>query len=175
MLFSSSGKAIRFSEDNVRAMGRTARGVRGIKLAEDQKVISLIVPKEGGQILTASVNGFGKKTELEEFSRIGRGGQGVIAMQCSERNGELVSAIQVFEGDEMMLISDQGTLVRTRCDEVSTTGRNTQGVKLISLKDGEHLVRVSRVAEEDVASDETEEASEEAAAEATATPPSETE
>ena len=149
MLFSSGGKAIRFDENNVRAVGRTARGVRGIKLAKGQQVISLIVPEAHGTILTASVNGFGKKTSLDEFSRIGRGGQGVIAMRCSERNGALVSAIQVRPGDEMMLISDQGTLVRTRCDEVSQSSRNTQGVKLIRLKDGEHLVSVERIAETD--------------------------
>ncbi len=157
MLFSSSGKAIRFDENDIRAMGRTARGVRGIKLADEHKVISLIIPEEGGKILTASINGYGKKTVLDEFSRINRGGQGVIAMQCSERNGSLVSAIQVHDGDQMMLISDQGTLVRTRCDEVSQSGRNTQGVKLIRLKEGEHLVSVERVAEPEEDSDDIEE------------------
>ncbi|MCG8609148.1 MAG: DNA gyrase subunit A [Pseudomonadales bacterium] len=148
MLFSSAGKAMRFGENDVRAMGRTARGVRGIKIAEDQRVVSLIIPQEGGMILTASSNGYGKRTRVEEFPTYGRGSQGVIAMQCSERNGELVSAIQVFDGDEMMLISDQGTLVRTRTEEVSISGRNTQGVRLIKLSAGtENLVGVERIDE----------------------------
>ncbi|MGB0733754.1 MAG: DNA gyrase subunit A, partial [Pontibacterium sp.] len=113
MLVSSAGKAVRFDEDDVRAMGRTARGVRGIKLGDDHKVISLIIPKEGGDVLLASVNGFGKRTPVAEFPQKGRGGQGVIAQQCSERNGELAGAVQVFDGDDIMLISNKGTLVRT--------------------------------------------------------------
>jgi DNA gyrase subunit A len=128
-------------------MGRTARGVRGIRLAEGQKVISLIIPKEKARVLTASEKGYGKQTKVEDFPLRGRGGQGVIAQQCSERNGQLVGAIQVVDGDEMMLISDQGTLVRTRVSEVSQSGRNTQGVRLIRLKDNEKLVGVEQVAE----------------------------
>ena len=148
MLLSSNGKAIRFEEGNARAMGRTARGVRGMRLAGDAEVISLIIPKsqqidaeadadsesqDGGQksavtqsadgqiyIMTASENGYGKRTRLEEFPLRGRGGQGVIAMQTSERNGSLVAAMQVYDSDEMMLITDRGTLVRTRVEEVST-------------------------------------------------------
>jgi DNA gyrase subunit A len=148
MLMSNSGKMIRFHESNVRAMGRTARGVRGIKISEEHRVVSLIIPEEGGLLLVASENGYGKRTRLEEFSVIGRGGQGVIAMQCSERNGLLVSAVQVKEGDELMLISDKGTLVRTRTEEVSILGRNTQGVRLIKLsQENEHLVGVERVDE----------------------------
>ncbi|MDX1452005.1 MAG: DNA gyrase subunit A [Oleiphilaceae bacterium] len=148
MLMSSSGKMIRFKESDVRAMGRTARGVRGIKLAEEHQVVSLIIPQEGGVLLVASENGYGKRTRLEEFSVINRGGQGVIAMQCSERNGDLVGAVQVFEGDELMLISDKGTLVRTRTEEVSVLGRNTQGVRLIKLsQEGERLVGVERIEE----------------------------
>lgn len=148
MLMSSSGKMIRFKESDVRAMGRTARGVRGIKLAEGHRVVSLILPEEGGLLLVASENGYGKRTQMSEFSVIGRGGQGVIAMQCSDRNGQLVSAVQVFEGDELMLISDKGTLVRTRTEEVSVLGRNTQGVRLIKLaQEGERLVSVERIEE----------------------------
>jgi DNA gyrase subunit A len=147
MLFSSSGKAVRFKESDVRAMGRTARGVRGIKLGAEQSMISLIIPEENGKVLTVSQNGYGKRTEVAEFPTKGRGTQGVIAMQTSERNGELVGAVQVFDGDELMLISDQGTLVRTRADEVSVLGRNTQGVRVIKLKPGEMLVGVERIDE----------------------------
>ena len=200
MLFTSAGKAIRFEEDRVRSMGRTARGVRGIRLPEDGEVISLIIPRNtvidadtdaedevddaelGGNeaaqveatnteattelvevdrpiyILTASENGYGKRTRLPEFPLRGRGGQGVIAMQCSARNGGLVSAIQVEDGEEMMLITNRGTLVRTRVDEISTTSRNTQGVTLIRLSDEEKLcgtVRVQDVGEDpDVELDE---------------------
>ena len=147
LMFSSDGKAMRFSEEHVRPMGRTARGVRGIRLSDDAKVISLIVAEENGQVLTASVNGYGKRTPMDEFPPKGRGGRGVIAMQMSERNGELVGAVQVFDGDEFMLISDQGTLVRTRVDEVSLQSRNTQGVTLIKVVEGEHLVGVERIDE----------------------------
>jgi DNA gyrase subunit A len=147
MLFSTSGKAVRFREADVRAMGRTARGVRGIKLADGQRMISLIIPAEDGKVLTVSQNGYGKRTEVGEFPTKGRGTQGVIAMQTSDRNGELVGAVQVFSGDELMLISDQGTLVRTRGDEVSVQGRNTQGVRAIKLKQGEQLVGVERIEE----------------------------
>lgn len=151
MLMSSSGKMIRFKEGDVRAMGRTARGVRGIKLAPEHQVVSLIIPQEDGMLLVASENGYGKRTRLDEFSVIGRGGQGVIAMQCSERNGDLVGAVQVFSGDEMMLISDKGTLVRTRTEEVSVLGRNTQGVRLIKLsQEGERLVGLERIEESPV-------------------------
>ncbi|MCZ6829222.1 MAG: DNA gyrase subunit A [Gammaproteobacteria bacterium] len=150
MLFSSSGKATRFRETDVRAMGRTARGVRGIKLGSEYHMISLIIPAQDGKVLTVSQNGYGKRTEVTEFPTKGRGGQGVIAMQSSDRNGNLVGAVQVFAGDELMLISDQGTLVRTRGDEVSILGRNTQGVRTIKLKPGEQLVSVERIAEPEV-------------------------
>ena len=167
MLMSNSGKMIRFHESNVRAMGRTARGVRGIKIAAEHNVVSLIIPEEDGLLLVASENGYGKRTRLDEFSVIGRGGQGVIAMQCSERNGLLVSAVQVKEGDEMMLISDKGTLVRTRTEEVSILGRNTQGVRLIKLsQENEHLVGVERVDESSLEGDDDEDDSLEGAAEA---------
>jgi DNA gyrase subunit A len=153
MLFSTEGKATRFNEGQVRAMGRTARGVRGINLAVGQKLISLIVPRGGGRILTVTENGYGKRTENAEFPAKGRGGKGVIAMSTSERNGSLVGAVQVWDGDEMMLISNQGTAVRTRVDEVSLLGRNTQGVRVIRTRDGEALVSVSRIAEDDDAAE----------------------
>jgi DNA gyrase subunit A len=147
VLFSSSGKAARFKESDVRAMGRTSRGVRGIRLQDDHSVISMVIPQPDGSILTISENGFGKRTSVEEFPTKGRGSQGVIGMQTTERNGAVVGAVQVFAGDEIMLISDQGTLVRTRVDEVSVLSRNTQGVRLIKVKSDEHLVGVERIQE----------------------------
>jgi DNA gyrase subunit A len=147
MLFSSEGKAVRFREEDVRAMGRTARGVRGIKLGAGHRMISLIIPQEGGRVLTVSEHGYGKRTEVTEFPTKGRGTKGVIAMQTSERNGKLVGAVQVFEGDQLMLISNQGTLVRTRAEEVSVLGRNTQGVRVIRCKADERLVSVERIEE----------------------------
>ena len=145
MLVSSSGKAIRFSEADVRPMGRTARGVRGIKMSDGFRMIALIIPDSDQCILSVSENGYGKRTRSDEFPVYGRGGQGVIAMQASDRNGPIVGAAQVADGDEIMLISDKGTLVRTRVDEVSVQGRNTQGVRLIKLKDGEKLVGLEAV------------------------------
>jgi DNA gyrase subunit A len=156
MLFSSEGKAIRFSEDDVRAMGRNAAGVRGIRLPEGEQVISLIIPDANGLILTASENGYGKLTPVEEFPVHGRGGQGVIAIQTSERNGRLVAAVQVATTDELMLMSSSGTLVRTRASEISVLGRNTQGVRLIRLDDGERLIGVEPVEPENGESDEGE-------------------
>ena len=149
MLVSSSGKTIRFSEGDVRAMGRTAAGVRGIRLGEEAKVVSLIVPQEGAAVLMACENGYGKRTAIDDFPVYGRGGQGVIGIQVSDRNGPVVGATQVDETDEIILITDQGTLVRTRVTEVSCQGRNTQGVTLIRLTNDEHLVGVVRVVEDD--------------------------
>ena len=149
MLITSAGKAIRFNENDVRAMGRTARGVRGVRMDDDVQVIALMVPQAGGEVLTASERGYGKKTRVEEFPLRGRGGQGVIAMQCTERNGQLAGAVQVFEGDDVMLISNRGTLVRTRSSEISSLGRNTQGVMLIRLADEEALVGIARIEEPD--------------------------
>ena len=140
MLVSDNGKAVRFHEENVRAMGRTARGVRGMRLFDKEKVIALLVPQEGGQLLIASENGYGKRTDVDEFAVRGRGTQGVIAQVINERNGVPVGATQVFGGEDIMLISNQGTLVRTRVDEVSQLGRNTQGVRLIRLQEGDRLV-----------------------------------
>ena len=153
MLLSNGGKAVRFKEADVRAMGRTARGVRGMKLSEGQRIISLIIPEEDTQILTASAKGYGKRTAVDEFRLTSRGGQGVISMQCTERNGEIVGAIQVKSGEQIMLISDQGTLVRTGVDGVSSLGRNTQGVTLIRVSEGEKLVGVARVEEPETVGD----------------------
>jgi DNA gyrase subunit A len=147
MLFSDGGKVTRFKETDVRAMGRTARGVRGMRLAGDQKLISMIIVEEGSQILTASARGYGKRTAVEEFPQYKRGGQGVIAMVSNERNGPLVGAVQVVDGEEIMLISDQGTLVRTRVAEVSSLSRNTQGVTLIKVASDEKLVGLERIQE----------------------------
>ncbi len=144
ILVSSGGKAIRFPEGEVRPMGREAAGVRGIKLAEGQELIALIVVGEGA-VLTASASGYGKRTPVEEFPVQGRGGQGVIALQTTERNGATVAALQVVPGQEIMLISSNGTLVRTPVDEISVLGRNTQGVRLIRLDEGERLVGIERI------------------------------
>jgi DNA gyrase subunit A len=144
-LFASNGKAVRFAEGEVRPMGRTAHGVRGIRLAEDAHVVSMIVAEGEGDILTATARGYGKRTELVEYPRKGRGTQGVIAIQCSDRNGALVGAVQLDDAHELMLISNLGTLVRTRAAEVARVGRNTQGVTLIRLPQEENLVGVVRV------------------------------
>ncbi|MCH2555974.1 MAG: DNA gyrase subunit A [Alcanivorax sp.] len=147
VLVAGNGKVVRFQESRVRVMSRIARGVRGMKLAEGEKVIALIVPQEGGQMLAASENGYGKRTDLSEFPTKGRGTQGVIGMVVNERNGPLVGATQVFGGEDVMLISNQGTLVRTRVDEVSHLGRNTQGVRLIRLGEGEALSGLAPIPE----------------------------
>ncbi|MBU2097760.1 MAG: DNA gyrase subunit A [Gammaproteobacteria bacterium] len=149
MLFSSSGKVLRFRETDVRTMGRTARGVRGIRLAPGCEMIALIIPEDDKQVLTVSQNGYGKRTQTPEFPVYGRGGQGVIAMQTSDRNGPLVGAVQVASGEQIILISDRGTMVRTRVDEVPVLSRNTQGVRLIRVKEDEALVGVQTVAEPD--------------------------
>src|SRR5246500_5538606 len=144
MLVSSGGKAIRFHESEVRPMGREAAGVRGIKLGAGQDLIALIVVGEG-HVLTASATGYGKRTPLDDFPAHGRGGQGVIALQTGGRNGDTVAALQVLPGQEIMLISSNGTLVRTAVDEISVQGRNTQGVRLMRLDEGERLVGIERV------------------------------
>ena len=154
MLVASNGKVVRFRQAAVRVMGRTARGVRGMKVAKGEEIIALIVPEQGGQLLTASLNGYGKRTGVDEFPTKGRGTQGVIGMVVNERNGLLIGATQVFGGEDIMLISDQGTLVRTRVDEVSLLSRNTQGVTLIKLASDEHLVGVERIPELEGVEDE---------------------
>ena len=149
MLFSDAGKAVRFKESAVRAMGRGARGVRGIRLAQGQKVHSLIMVKstDDQQILTVTENGFGKRTSIGNYPTKGRGGLGVISIKTTERNGKVVGAVAVNAHDEIMLISDRGTLIRTPVDDVSVTGRNTQGVTLVKLLPGEHLAGIGRIIE----------------------------
>ena len=177
MLFSSQGRVVRFSESAVRAMGRLATGVRGIKLAltndlnDDEsaveieevsddnteetldlnidKVVSLVIPKNDGEILTATQNGYGKRTKLEEYPTKSRNTKGVISIKVSERNGKVVAATQVVDTDQIMLITDAGTLVRTRVSEVSIVGRNTQGVRLIRTSENEHVVSLERVCDVD--------------------------
>jgi DNA gyrase subunit A len=160
LLFSSEGKSIRFKEADVRAVGRTAIGVRGIKLAKGDKVVSLIVAESSDPILTATEKGYGKRTELEEYRSQARGGSGVISIKTSDRNGKVVGAIQVTDEDEMMLISNKGTLVRARAADVSIIGRNTQGVTLINIAKGEQLVSVAKIAESNDDSEEESEVSE---------------
>ena len=145
LLFASNGKAVRFAESAVRSMGRTATGVRGMRVAKGEHVVSLIVGAGEDDILTATERGYGKRTPLVDYPRKGRGTQGVIAIQCSERNGALIGAVQLGENHELMLISNQGTLVRTRASEVARVGRNTQGVTLIRLPADEALVGVAKV------------------------------
>ena len=192
MLFSSQGRVVRFSESAVRAMGRLATGVRGIKLAltndlnddesaveiEDvsddnteetldlniDKVVSLVIPKNDGEILTATQNGYGKRTKLEEYPTKSRNTKGVISIKVSERNGKVVAATQVVDTDQIMLITDAGTLVRTRVSEVSIVGRNTQGVRLIRTSENEHVVSLERICDVD---NEDEEGEQESAVENT--------
>lgn len=147
MLFSDDGKVVRFTEDQVRGMGRTATGVRGIKLREGGSVVSLIIPNGDGAILTVTENGYGKRTSLTEYPAKSRATQGVVSIKVSERNGLVVGAVQVAESDEIMMISNKGTLVRTRVNEVSEVGRNTQGVILIRTQEGEKVVGVERIDE----------------------------
>jgi DNA gyrase subunit A len=156
MLCVSSGKAIRFQESDVRPMGRTAAGVRGIRVAEGHEVIALLIIGEG-EVLTATEKGYGKRTAVSEFPVQCRGGQGVIAIQTSDRNGRMVGAIQVRDEDEIVLISSSGTLVRTPVGDVSQQGRNTQGVRLIRIDDEDRLVGLDRILPE---ADETGEAGE---------------
>ncbi|EKD70788.1 MAG: hypothetical protein ACD_46C00397G0005 [uncultured bacterium] len=144
MLFTDAGKVVRFPESKVRCMGRQAAGVRGVKLQDDQRVVSLVVARDGA-ILTATENGYGKRTAIDEYRLSGRGGQGVISIHVNERNGKVVGAIQVNEEDEVMLISNKGTLVRVPAAEISLIGRNTQGVRLIQLSEGESLVSLERI------------------------------
>lgn len=153
LLFASNGKSIRFREADVRPMGRNAAGVRGIQLAKGERVIDLVMVGEG-DILTATENGYGKRTPVADYPVQGRGGQGVISIQTTERNGRVVGAIQVAADAEIMLISSHGTLVRTPASEVSVIGRNTQGVRLIRLDEGEQLVGIDRIEADDGAGDD---------------------
>ena len=148
MLFSDSGNSIRFKESDARPMGRVSQGVRGMRIDKDQKIISLVVLEEGN-ILVATENGYGKQTLKDEFSIQKRGGKGVIAIQTSNRNGNLIGAKQVSTGDEVMFISTSGNLIRTRTDDISIIGRNTQGVRLIRLSEDDNLLGMEKVISED--------------------------
>ena len=153
LLFTSAGKVIRFSEGHVRAMGRTARGVRGIKLKSDQAVISMLIinsATDEAKVLIATENGYGKRTELSDFPRKNRGGQGVIAIKVGERNGPVVGAQLVLDDDDLILITGGGRLVRTRAKEITVVGRNTQGVRLMRLGEEEQLTSLGKVVEEAV-------------------------
>ena len=152
MLFSDGGKAVRFDENDVRPMGRTARGVRGMMLEETQSVIAMLVAEDETQsVLTATENGYGKRTSILEYTRHGRGTKGMIAIQQTERNGRVVAATLVRAEDEIMLITDKGVLVRTRVAEIRELGRATQGVTLIALDDGSKLSGLQRIVENDAA------------------------
>lgn len=155
MLFTDAGKVIRFDEKQIRSVGRTARGVIGIRLGQSQHVISLVIAKDEGTILTATVNGYGKRTEMEEYRTAGRAGQGVISIQVTERNGKVVRAQHVMDTDQVMLITDKGTLVRFHVSDLSIIGRNTQGVRLINVSSGEHVVGMQKI--EDLNDDDAEE------------------
>ena len=164
MLFSDAGKALRFNEAHVREMGRVARGVRGIRLQDGQRVISLISTLgdgSDGDILTVTENGYGKRTVVAEYREVNRGAQGVTSIQTTERNGKVIGAKLVQPTDEIMLVTDGGTLVRTKVDEISVIGRNTQGVRLIRVSDDEHVVALQRIEEvdlDDEAADDTDDA-----------------
>src|SRR3990167_9116088 len=145
MLVNDEGKAIRFSEDQVRAMGRTAAGIRGQRLKDDQKLIALIIPKKDGTILTVTENGYGQRTEVNDYRECGRGGQGVIAIQTTERNGKVVGSIPVHQDSEILLVTNGGTLVRIPVSEINVIGRNTQCVRLINVQEGEQVVSVEGV------------------------------
>ena len=167
MLFSDGGKAVRFDENDVRPMGRNARGVRGMNIDDTQSVIAMLVAEaddgtgnvvEGSQsVLTATENGYGKRTAISEYTRHGRGTKGMIAIQQSERNGKVVAATLVAAEDEIMLITDKGVLVRTRVAEIREMGRATQGVTLMALDEGAKLIGLQRIAENDAAGADVEE------------------
>ena len=156
LLASSAGKLIRFEEDQVRHMGRTARGVRGMKLKKDEKIISLMIADDTKTVLCVSENGYGKKTNLDDFPAHNRGGQGVISMKTSERNGLMVSSALVDDDAGIMLISDKGTMIRTSVSQIPTLSRNTQGVKVITPKEGEKLIECVTIPDEDEDEDEVE-------------------
>ena len=147
MLFSNAGKVVRFQETAVRPMGRNATGVRGIKLDENQHVVSMIIPQGEGEVLTVTENGFGKRTALIDYPQKSRATKGVVSIKVNERNGDVVGAVQVNEADEIMLISNKGTLVRTPVEGVSSYGRNTQGVTLIKTVKDEKVVGLERIDE----------------------------
>jgi DNA gyrase subunit A len=150
MLFSDGGKAVRFDENDVRAMGRIARGVRGMKLAKGQQVIALLTAEDEEQmVLTATEKGYGKRTPIADYTRHGRGTQGMIAIQTSARNGKVVAATLVRPDDEFMMITTGGVLIRTRVKEIRGVSRATQGVRLINLDEGEKLAGLQKIVETD--------------------------
>jgi DNA gyrase subunit A len=152
------GMAIRFDETDVRSMGRTAYGVRGISLREDDEVVAMEVVREGGTVLTVAQNGYGKRTELEEYRLQSRGGVGIINIQTSDRNGKVAGIAYVHDEDELMLISQQGMILRMRAGDIRTIGRATQGVRLIEMEEGDAVVSVAKLAErEDAETADTEE------------------
>jgi DNA gyrase subunit A len=154
MLFSDGGKAVRFDENDVRPLGRQTRGVRGMMLDDAQSVIAMLVAQDDQQsVLTATENGYGKRTNITEYTRHGRGTKGMIAIQQSERNGKVVAATLVHADDEIMLITDKGVLVRTRVSEIREMGRATQGVTLMSMDAGDKISGVQRIVENDAAVD----------------------
>lgn len=168
MLFNDEGKAVRFAEEDVRSMGRTATGVRGMRLEGDSKVIAMLVAQEDDvTVLTVTENGYGKRTPINDYTRHGRGTKGMISIQTSERNGKVVSALLVNDNDEIILLNSAGKLVRTRVNEIRVMGRNTQGVRLISMDQGVTVIGVERVTENDdgAAEDETKQLEAEAVAE----------
>ncbi len=166
MLFSDGGKAVRFDENDVRPMGRNARGVRGMMLEEGQSVIAMLVAGDESQsVLTATENGYGKRTSIAEYTRHGRGTKGMIAIQQSERNGKVVAATLVLAEEEIMMITDRGVIVRTRVSEIRELGRATQGVKLIALDEGSQLSGLKRIVENDAVMNSSENASDEESAE----------
>ena len=161
MLFSDAGKAVRFDEADVRPMGRNARGVRGMELGDTQQVIGMLVSnEETSQVLTATANGYGKRTPIGDYRKSRRGTQGVIAIDTGERNGALVAVALVADSDELMLMTTGGVLIRTRVSEVRETGRAAQGVRLINLDAGEQLVSLEKIAESDEPDDTDETAPE---------------
>lgn len=145
MLVSDSGKAIRFAEEQVRTMGRTATGIRGIRLKANQKLIALMIAKAEGTILCVTENGYGQRTEVNDYRDCNRGGQGVIAIQTTERNGKVVGAVPVQPDSEVLLVTNGGTLVRIPVSEINVIGRNTQGVRLINVQEDEKVVSVESV------------------------------
>jgi DNA gyrase subunit A len=147
ILSKRNGKAIRFNEEDVRPMGRTAHGVRGVTLEEDDAVVGMLAVRREASLLTATENGYGKRTPISEYRITGRGGKGIISIQTNERNGRVVAALEVVLEDEVMLITRNGIVIRTRASEISEIGRNTQGVRLIQLESGDTLIDVARVEE----------------------------
>jgi DNA gyrase subunit A len=154
ILSKRDGQAIRFRETDVRAMGRTAHGVRGVKLAEDDAVVGMIAVKRTASLLVATQNGYGKRTQISDYRVTGRGGKGIISIQANDRNGPVVAALEVVPEDEVMLITRGGMIIRTPVAGISEIGRNTQGVRLINLEEGDMLIDVARVEEKEESEEE---------------------